>query len=251
MKPRFPLTAAALAAATLPALAGAISTIVPAQPSSFDPVNLRMTVDSCTYVPATVRVTASGTVLRVTQQTNACLVAGTPVVVDVRLGTLAAGDYHVEVFASPATNGPPAESLRFTVAERPEAAVFPPITRPLTDYTGVWWTESESGWGLSIHQAPDHVVFGAGFVYGGNNQPLWFTLQGGQWTSATRWTGTLYLTTGPSFSSPDFDPRLVLIQAAGQATLDFTNAPANRGKALFTYNVNNIPVSKTITRMVF
>lgn len=249
MKPRFPLTAVALATATLPLVAAA-STVVPAQPASFDPVNLRMTVDSCTYVPATVRVAATGTTLRVTQQPNACLVPGTPQVVDVRLGTLAPGDYHVEVYASAATHGPPAETLRFSVAERPEAAVFPPLPRPLTDYSGVWWSESESGWGLSIHQAPNHVVFGAGFVYAGNNQPLWFTLQGGQWTSATRWTGTLYLTTGPSFSSPDFDPRLVLIQAAGQATLDFTGTPAN-GQATLAYNVNNIPVTKTISRMAF
>ncbi len=250
MKPRFSLTAVALAAATLPVLAGAASTVVPAQPSSFDPVNLRMTVDSCTYVPATVRVAAAGTTLRVTQQPNACLVPGTPQRVDVRLGTLAAGDYQVEVFASPAGNGAPTETLRFSVTERAEAAVFPPIPRPLTDYSGVWWSENESGWGLSIHQAPSNVVFGAGFVYAGNNQPLWFTLQGGQWSSATRWTGTLYLTTGPSFSSPDFDPRLVLIQAAGQATLDFTNEPVN-GRASLTYIVNNIPVTKTITRMVF
>ena len=245
---RFAFAAATFALAALPqALA---STIDPAQPSAFDPVNLRMTVDSCTFVPATVRVTATGSTLQVTQSPNNCLAPGAPRVVDIRLGTLAPGDYRVEVFATHRTDGEPAETLRFSVLPRAEAAVFPPIPRPLTDYSGVWYNPEQSGWGLSLTQAPSHTVFGALFVYGGNNQPLWATLQGGQWDSSTVWRGTVYLTTGPAFSSPTFDPRLVLIQAVGQATIDFTQLPAT-GRATFTYNVNNIPVTTSIARMAF
>lgn len=236
-------------AANLPALAA--STIVPAQPSAFDPVNLRMTVDSCTFVPATVNVVAEGAVLKVTQHLNNCLQPGPEQVVDVRLGTLAPGDYRVEVYATPRSDDvAPVETLRFTVLPRAEAAVFPPFPRPLTDYSGVWYNPEQSGWGLSLTQSPSHAVFGALFVYGGNNQPLWFTLQGGQWSSATTWRGTLYRTTGPAFSDPDFDPRLVLIQPAGEATIDFTAVPAT-GRATFTYTVNNIPVTARIARMEF
>ena len=247
MKP-FALAAATFTLAALPTAFAA--SIVPAQPSAFDPVNLRMTVDSCTFVPATVAVTAAGDTLKVTQSLNNCLVPGTPRVVDVRLGTLAPGDYRVEVFNTTRTDGAPAESLRFSVLPPAEAAVFPPIPRPLADYSGVWYNPEHSGWGLSITQAPSHVVFGALFVYGGNNQPQWFTLQGGRWTSSTVWQGTLYRTTGPAFSDPNFDPRLVLIQASGEATIDFTQVPTT-GRATFTYNVNNIPVTTTISRMPF
>jgi hypothetical protein len=243
----FAMAAATFTLAALPALGAGI---VPAQPSAFDPVNLRMTVDSCTFVPATVAVTAAGDTLKVTQSLNNCLVPGEPRVVDVRLGTLAPGDYRVEIFTTPRTDGAPAETLRFSVLPRAEAAVFPPIPRPLTDYSGVWYNPDQSGWGLSITQAPSHGVFGALFVYGSNNQPQWFTLQGGRWTSATVWRGTLYRTTGPAFSDPNFDPRLVLIQASGEATLDFTAVPTT-GRATFTYNVNNIPVTTTISRMAF
>jgi hypothetical protein len=240
--------AAAFALATLPAAHAA--TIHPAQPSSFDPVNLRLTVDLCVFNPASVAVTSEGNVLKVTQSVNNCLVPGEQRVVDIRLGTLASGDYRVEVFNTHRTDGTPAETLRFSVLPRPEAAVFPPMVRPLTDYSGVWHDPEHSGWGLTLTQSPSHSMFGALFVYGGNNQPLWATLQGGRWESSTVWRGTVYLTTGPAFSSPDFDPRLVLIQAVGQATLDFTNV-ATTGRASFTYNVNNIPVTATISRMVF
>jgi hypothetical protein len=197
-----------------------------------------------------VRVAAAADTLQVTQSPNACLVPGTPQVVDVRLGTLAPGDYRVEIFNSHRTDGPPAQTLRFSVLPRAEAAVFPPIPRPLTDYSGVWYNPDQAGWGLSITQAPSHAMFGALFVYAGSNQATWFTLQGGQWTSSTVWRGTLYRTTGPAFSDPSFDPRLVLIQSSGEATIDFTQVPAT-GRATLSYTVDNIPVTTTIARMVF
>jgi hypothetical protein len=247
---RFTSAAAAFALAALPAAAAAASTLVPAQPSAFDPVDLRMTVDSCAFVPGTVNVTADGSVLKVTQHLNNCLQPGVPQVVDVRLGTLPAGEYRVELYATQRTDVAPVETIRFSVLPRPEAAVFPPFPRPLTDYSGVWYHPDQSGWGLSLTQSPTHAVFGALFVYGGNNQPLWFTLQGGQWTSSTTWRGTLYRTTGPAFSDPGFDPRLVLIQAVGEAALDFGAVPST-GRATFTYTVNNVSVTTAIARMAF
>jgi hypothetical protein len=245
---RFALAAATLALAALPA--DAASTLEPAQPSAFDLVNLRMTVDSCTFNPATVAVMAEGPVLKVTQHLNNCLVPGTPRKVDVRLGSLAPGDYRVEVYATQRTDTAPLETLRFSVLPRAEIAVFPPVPKPLTDYTGVWFNPDQAGWGLTLTQSSSNGIFGALFVYGSNNQPLWFTLQGGQWTSSTTWRGTLYRTTGPAFSDPNFDPRLVLIRADGEATIDFTNVPTT-GRATFTYNVNNIPVTASISRMTF
>lgn len=109
----------------------------------------------------------------------------------------------------------------------------------------------ESGWGLALNQGGSNALFGAWFVYGAGGQPEWFTLQGGQWTSSTRWTGPVYRTTGPFFAGPDFDPRLVLIQAAGNATLEFTQVPGEEGRARFTYTVNGATSTKTITWMSF
>lgn len=239
---------ALVATSALPAMA---ARIVPADPVAFQPVYLRMTVDSCAFVPGTVRVTAAGTTLKVTQQLNNCLVAGTPEVVDVRLGTLAEGDYRVELYASPSTDAAPIETLFFRVHGRVEIAVFPPPPRPLTDYSGLWWNSSEGGWGLSLHQSPMDVLFGSWYVYGANGQPEWFTIQAGQWTSATRWAGTIYRNTGPFFAGPGYDPRLVLIQSSGTAVLEFKQLPGQEDHATFTYTINNATTTKAITRYAF
>lgn len=246
---KIPILVVALASA-LAALPAAASRIVPAEPTAFELVNLRMTVDSCAFVPSTVRVRAEGATLKVTQQPNNCLLPGTPQIADVQLGALAPGLYRVEVYSNPAGTGEP-EVLAFQVRERVEIAVFPPPPRPLTNYTGMWWNPQESGWGLSLHQAASNALFGAWFVYGSGGQPEWYTLQGGQWTSSTRWTGPIYRTTGPFFAGPDFDPRLVLVQSAGTATLDFSQSPGDEDRARFTYAVGGATATKTISRMAF
>ena len=233
------------------ALPATASRIVPAQPSAFEPVNLRLTTDSCAFLARTVAVRAEGNTLKVTHQPLECSPPGAPLLADIQLGALAPGQYRVEVYASTRTDVPPAETLSFTVTELAQVAVFPPPPRPLTSYTGMWWNPQEPGWGLSLHQSVTHGLFGAWFVYGADGEPEWFTLQGGQWTSSTRWTGPVYRTTGPFFAGRDFDPRLVLYQAVGTAVLDFAQEPASEGVARFSYAIDNIAVNKPITRMSF
>lgn len=237
-----------LCLATLPVFAA--SRIVPPEPTAFEPVVLRMTVDSCSFVPGSVSVESRAQTLGVRHSLVPCLVAGPPEVVDVRLGSLPVGTYRVEVYPAP-NAATPSETLAFTVSARPEIAVFPPPPKPLADHSGLWWTASEGGWGLSLHQSPGDALFGAWFVYGAAGQPEWFTLQGGQWTSATRWTGTIYRNTGPFFAGSAYDPRLVLVQAAGTAVLDFRQVPGTEGEARFTYTVNGATSTKTITRFRF
>ncbi|MBC8022234.1 MAG: hypothetical protein H7Y14_03895 [Burkholderiales bacterium] len=227
----------------------AASSIVPAQPTSFEQVNLRMPVDSCGYEPATVRVTLEANTFRVTQSRGYCSPPGPPQIADVRLGMLPAGDYRVEVYLYPTPAPPAVETFSFQVRDPVEAAVFPPPPRPLTDYSGIWFDPAESGWGLSLHQGALHTVFGLLFVYEGARQPDWYSLQGGRWTSSTTWTATVLRTTGPGLSSPVFDPALVQYLPAGTATLDFTQAPGQEGRARFTYTINGASSTKTIQRM--
>jgi len=149
----------------LAAIAFLASAVVPAQPTAFETVNLRMTVDSCTFVPGTVRVTMSSNLIRVTQTLNNCFAPGTPQVADVQLGALPSGDYRVEVYATPQATGTPIEQLSFQVRD-PVAAP----SRPLTNYTGLWYNPQQSGWGLSLFQGATHVTFGLLFVYDGANR---------------------------------------------------------------------------------
>ena len=109
------------------------------------------------FVPSTVRVRAVGNTLQVTQQPQRVLRArhrrASPTCAWAR--SLPAST-RVEVYAIARPRPRPAvETLRFKVRERAEIAVFPPPTRPLTDYSGLWWNPQESGWGLSLHQTAD------------------------------------------------------------------------------------------------
>ena len=226
----------------------AAASIVPPQPTSFETVNLRMTVDSCAFVPETVRVTMNANVLRVTQNVNNCLVAGTPRVADVELGALPAGDYRVELYMTPQASGTPVESLAFQVRDPAQIAVFPPPPRPLTDYTGLWFNAQESGWGLSLFQGPTYAMFGLLFVYDNASRPEWYSIQGGRWTSSTTWTGTVWRTTGPAFSGT-FDPSQVMYSQMGTASLDFTQAPGEEGMARFTYVINGVSRTRAVHRM--
>lgn len=229
--------------------AQAASTIEPAHPASFDPINLRMTVDDCVFNPATVRITMAANAFLVQHQPNACFAAGNTIVVDVRLGSLPPGSYRVDVIPSLNTFLPPQESIAFEVTPRPEIAIFPPPARPLTDYSGIWYTPMESGWGVSFHQGADNQTFAMLFVYGASGQPDWYTIQGGRWVGATTWTGTLYHTTGPSFASQVFDPMLVAYTPLGGATFDFKQTPGHEGEAHFSYTIGATVASKTVKRM--
>jgi hypothetical protein len=62
------------ACAAVPAFTA--SQISPQEPYAFDPVNLRMTMDSCAFAPETVNVSAAGSVIRVAHRLNNCFVAG-------------------------------------------------------------------------------------------------------------------------------------------------------------------------------
>ncbi len=239
---------ATLVAAT--AWAAPAPQIVPAAPTAFEPVKLRMTVDSCSFSPGSVRVSAAANVIRVTQQLNMCLAPAPPIVVDVRLGSFPVGDYQVQVYAGADTSGPPALTLALAVTGRAEIAVYPPPPRPLDDYTGMWWTTTESGWGLSLHQSATDAMFGVLFVYGADQQPEWLTLQDGRWTGFATWTATLYRSSGPWYAGA-FDPAQVSIGPVGEATIDFTQAPGKEDRAVFTYTIDRNRFTKSIARMRF
>ena len=251
MTNRLRLAALALAGATaLPAFA-ASSQISPLEPAEFDLVNLRMTVDSCAFAPETVSVTAAGNVIRVAHRPNNCFAPGEPRVVDIRLGAFPVGDWSVEVHPDGDPAGPYDERILFSVRGRPQIAVFPPPPRPLTDYSGMWYRPAESGWGLSFHQSPAHVVFAAWYVYDAAGTPVWYTIQLGRWESSTRWSGTVYRTSGPPFFAPDFNPALVSIAPAGEASVEFSQRPGEEGYATFSYAVGGQSGTKRIARLAF
>jgi hypothetical protein len=227
---------------------------VPAQPLPFERVNVRLVVDDCVFNPDSVRLTSEQGVTQIAMTWRACLVAGPTKVVDIEVGAFAAGTQRVNVVVNPPVGLGPSRvwTVTFNVVALPEPAIaiFPPPAKPLTNYTGMWWSPRESGWGLSLVQSATAQVFVAWYVYDANTQPVWYTIQMGRWTDFRTWTGTVYRTVGPPLGAA-FDPALVLLAPLGTATFSFDQSPAAVDTASFAYTVGGITATKTISRMRF
>ena len=117
-------------------------------------------------------------------------------------------------------------------------AVFLPKPKDLTD---IWWNPNESGWGVNLVQTGS-FVFVTFFVYGSDGKPTWFG-GGLDRIEAGKFTGKLYVTTGPYFGGA-FDPAAVGVREAG--TMAFVASTPVTG--VFTYSVDGVPVTKYVQR---
>jgi hypothetical protein len=114
------------------------------------------------------------------------------------------------------------------------------------DFSDLWWNSSESGWGVSVTQHGNNIFFRV-FAYDTDNRPLLFIVPGVTFNSSTSFTGNLVLTSGPWYGTEPFDPNQVTRTTAGTATLTFSDAD----NGVLSYTVNDVTVTKTITRVVF
>ncbi|MDX2220667.1 MAG: hypothetical protein SF172_16735 [Burkholderiales bacterium] len=132
-----------------------------------------------------------------------------------------------------------------------KAAGTPPEPAQLTalsttDFTDAWWTASESGWGLSIiHQ--ENVMALVFYVYNQQGGATWY-LSPATFNSATgNYQGPLFASTGPYFGAGTFNPNGVNQVSVGAAT--FT--PSSIYAGTLSYTVNNVSVTKSVTRTSF
>jgi hypothetical protein len=118
------------------------------------------------------------------------------------------------------------------------------------DYSDLWFTSSESGWGANMIQQGE-IIFLTIFVYQSNGQPIWFVgdalaFQGTTGTTQ-RFTGTLYQTAGPFYGSATFNPNNVVATPVGTATFTATSATAGT----LSYSVNGVNVNKNVVRQTW
>ena len=237
------LTGAAQAQPSQPV--GFSLSVLPSAPTSIDSVIGRITIPvTCTLDPDSVQViqdpVAAGAMrVMILPQQSSCIPIGGPVNFDIQLGQFPAGTYTVKVVYS-ATE---VAGAQFEVSQK---AAAPGTHRPLVNYSDLWATPQESGWGLSIHQHSSDLVFAAWYVYDVNRQPTWYSLQPGQWLSFNTYAGPVYRTTGPYWSGP-FDQATVTIAQVGTATLTFDSFIAGT----FSYTIDGITGTKQITRLPY
>jgi len=236
--------ALAMAAFCSQASAQATLEIVPASPRYEEPVYARITPDrmSGLYIYGA-KVSMSGTAISIAPEWIIEIGAGGPF--DVELGRFPAGSYTVQLYFG---NVP--VSAPFTVGPRmPQGPQngWSGGTVPAVDYSGMWWNERESGWGLSISQGPTNQLFAAWFVYDAAGVPTWYTLESGQWTvgwGETRYSGWLYRYTGSPFATA-FDPNSVVGALVGTGVLRFSDASTGR----LDYTMVGVSGYKEITRL--
>jgi len=108
-----------------------------------------------------------------------------------------------------------------------------------TNYQDMWWNPSESGWGISLaHEGS--TIFAAWFTYDQNGAPMWMSFSATATQPNGPYTGTLYRTSGPAFSTVPFNPANVQRVPVGTATLTF----ADGDNATFAYSVSGVAQSK-------
>ena len=117
--------------------------------------------------------------------------------------------------------------------------------QPSFNYSDLWWTSTESGWGISLLQHPSNFMFAAWFTYDEAGMPKWYVAPACRLVGDYCY-GTLYETTGSPFSQP-FDPAAVTVKAVGTLSLTFTSY----GAGVMRYNVRGVVATKSITRQPF
>ena len=122
------------------------------------------------------------------------------------------------------------------------------------DFTDLWWrspADSERGWGMNVIQQ-NETLFLTFFVYGPDNTPRWYvgssvTPANPQPANATRFSGSLYQTTGPWFGAPAYDPANLGVTEVGTVTLTFDSPQTGT----LSYTIGGTPVVKAIERQYF
>jgi len=116
--------------------------------------------------------------------------------------------------------------------------------------TDLWYNPAESGWGANIVQQDD-IAFVTLFVYGPNGEPIWYGAPathiyayGADGTPY--FSGDLYKTRGTWLGSP-FDPAAFTGVKVGTVSL----SPLANGSLKIDYTVNDITVSKVVSRQTW
>lgn len=110
--------------------------------------------------------------------------------------------------------------------------------------TDMWWDPSQNGTGMSIIHHGSNQMFAVWYTYNDAGDPLWIVLPGGTWEDSKTYSGALYKTRGTGFSQPWNQAAFQVGNSVGTGRFAFTADDA----ATFTYTVNGVSGSRTLTR---
>ena len=134
--------------------------------------------------------------------------------------------------------------VRFARAATIALALCGPGAALAADYTDIWWTPSESGWGMNVIQS-ENFMFVTFFIYGADHKPTWYTADLSL-DSSGAYSGSLYATTGTYYALP-WSTGDATAQQVGSAS--FRPSTSNTYQATMTYVVSGVgTVVKAVER---
>jgi hypothetical protein len=218
--------------------------LLPVNPTSADNLKLSLTDQTCggirRYLGNAYRVSMLQNNITVTLgERNAVPVPTCPPppngLEEIDLGRLPAGSYTLTLTEIQGYN--PAgmfANFTFTVTDA-RATKAAPYVR--LDYSGHWWDQNDSGWGLFIWQDAKSAVdstLAAWFTYGADGKPIWHVFQP-TWSTSTSTTEAALLRTSRAPGANFLPPGPTTNVSVGTASLDFTNTgTADVGKLTYT-----------------
>jgi hypothetical protein len=121
-----------------------------------------------------------------------------------------------------------------------------------TNYTALWWASpagSESGWGVNLTHQGD-LIFVTWFTFATDHTPMWLVGTASKTAPGVYTVTQLARLTGPPFNAVPFppigSPGGAAFSVVGSATLTFIDG----NTATFSYMVDGIAQTKTITREI-
>jgi hypothetical protein len=225
-------------------------TISPANPTTRDAIVVKLIAAPTRWEPAASEVRMAGNKITVSFYSSCLIAVPTADMItapqELSIGRLPIGQYDVEV----SRNNCSGTGGQTRIGSLPLEVIkgLPYVqTGPTSvhDFTDLWWTPTESGWGISIHSKGVNL-FAAWFVYSPTRSPIWYTLQGGRWSTPTTYAGKIYQSTGPFFGEL-FSAVPVKAIEVGTGTFEFLDY----SNGTFDFTVNGVAVKKQITRTPF
>jgi hypothetical protein len=118
-----------------------------------------------------------------------------------------------------------------------------------TNYTDMWGSDAEAGWGVNIYQQESNI-YATWYTYGADSLPTWYVVSGTTKQADGSFKGALYRVNGgtPQLqinSQPAFASGAV--QIVGEMTFRFTDGE----RGTITYTLNGLTQTKNISRFVF
>ncbi len=125
-----------------------------------------------------------------------------------------------------------------------QAQAFTIDTSAVQPLTGLWWNESESGWGATLTQQSS-IVFVTMFVYDAAGKATWYTVS--CTISAAVCSGDLLRFKGGATPTMPWSSSGLNFTKVGTMTLTFSSNDAG----IMSYSIDGLASTRQITRQIF